>query len=552
MLESAASPRRRRARACDPNRHGGRGRRQNSGAARWAVSLHLRLVPAVAEPQPQRRVLRPLRRRRPTGATSTAASASSCGLGLSARAPTPTRRRSPDDAVHDRRRLAAASARSRAWPRSCSASTRPRRSTGTSPEFLVPADAEAAGPGRPRWTCVVNAARGDGDGARRGRAPAGRVRHPLPRRRSAPAGRRARRCSSLLRRLGLTRRLACVGADLLPAGHGRRPICRQSAAVAPNLPKLDNSCAWASSERTPPPRCSGSARTPCAPGSAGSASRSRAARREATGSSISPRSRRCGPPSRRRRTCPRRSRSRASAARARRRRSACAPRFEPLRPRGGRPRPRGEPRACARSSAPSRRCCCPASRPLAADGGDAGPEYSFAWRWATGWLAASMRVAPAATRAEGVLIFDASRADRHGLAARAGARARPAPRRPADADADARARPQPPRRARCTPRAAGGRADRPARVARHARPARLRGAPRRRRRVAVFDFRGALPETGASTVAAPRRPAARRPRPARRIDLERPRGAADARAPLSGRKGRLMSRRFPAVRRAAP
>jgi DNA-binding transcriptional MerR regulator len=38
----------------------------------------------------------------------------------------------------------------------------------------------------------------------------------------------------------------------------------------------------------------------------------------------------------------------------------------------------------------------------------AGPEYGFAWRWATGWLAAAMRVAPPATRADGVLVFDAT------------------------------------------------------------------------------------------------------------------------------------------------
>jgi len=38
------------------------------------------------------------------------------------------------------------------------------------------------------------------------------------------------------------------------------------------------------------------------------------------------------------------------------------------------------------------------------------PEYNVAWRWATGWLAAQMRVAPPAFRPESVLIFDASRA----------------------------------------------------------------------------------------------------------------------------------------------
>jgi MerR family transcriptional regulator, light-induced transcriptional regulator len=37
------------------------------------------------------------------------------------------------------------------------------------------------------------------------------------------------------------------------------------------------------------------------------------------------------------------------------------------------------------------------------------PEYGFAWRYAAGWLAASLRVAPAVTREQGVMIFDASR-----------------------------------------------------------------------------------------------------------------------------------------------
>jgi MerR family transcriptional regulator, light-induced transcriptional regulator len=38
-----------------------------------------------------------------------------------------------------------------------------------------------------------------------------------------------------------------------------------------------------------------------------------------------------------------------------------------------------------------------------------GPEHCFAWRYATGWLAAAQRVAPPSTREAGVLIFDASR-----------------------------------------------------------------------------------------------------------------------------------------------
>jgi DNA-binding transcriptional MerR regulator len=47
---------------------------------------------------------------------------------------------------------------------------------------------------------------------------------------------------------------------------------------------------------------------------------------------------------------------------------------------------------------------------LAEEVGSAGrsPELGFAWRYATGWLAANQRVAPPAHRADGVLIFDAS------------------------------------------------------------------------------------------------------------------------------------------------
>jgi hypothetical protein len=37
------------------------------------------------------------------------------------------------------------------------------------------------------------------------------------------------------------------------------------------------------------------------------------------------------------------------------------------------------------------------------------PEYGFAWRYATAWMAATQRTAPPASRADGVLVFDASR-----------------------------------------------------------------------------------------------------------------------------------------------
>jgi MerR family transcriptional regulator, light-induced transcriptional regulator len=43
------------------------------------------------------------------------------------------------------------------------------------------------------------------------------------------------------------------------------------------------------------------------------------------------------------------------------------------------------------------------------DGRGPSPEYGFAWRLATGWLAAAQRIAPPASRGEGVLVFDASR-----------------------------------------------------------------------------------------------------------------------------------------------
>ena len=51
----------------------------------------------------------------------------------------------------------------------------------------------------------------------------------------------------------------------------------------------------------------------------------------------------------------------------------------------------------------------PAVADMCTDGPPA-PELDFAWRWASGWLAAARRVAPAPTRAEAVLLFDASAA----------------------------------------------------------------------------------------------------------------------------------------------
>ena len=162
------------------------------------------------------------------------------------------------------------------------------------------------------------------------------------------------------------------------------------------------------------------------------------------------------------------------------------------------------------------------------------PEYGFAWRWATGWLAAAQRVAPPATRAEGVLIFDASARLRHRRAARPGARARAcAARGLRTLTLDRRTRPQPPgaRAARAGP--ARGRAHRPRRVARRARPPRLRRAPRRRRATSRSSTSAArCPTRGAQhrRRARPTTPLAARDAIVARLDGRARRGAARAEA----------------------
>jgi DNA-binding transcriptional MerR regulator len=127
------------------------------------------------------------------------------------------------------------------------------------------------------------------------------------------------------------------------------------------------------------------------------------------------------------------------------------------------------------------------------------PEFQFAWRYATGWLAAALRVAPPAHRREGVLVFDASG--------------------PFDVDAlHVQALELALRRAglrtlalpvMLDPRRLGRalRALEPAAVVLTGRRASLDvlgrlvyGVRSGERRVEVFDFRGALPDTGASTV----------------------------------------------------
>src|SRR3954462_8025140 len=115
--------------------------------------------------------------------------------------------------------------------------------------------------------------------------------------------------------------------------------------------------------------------------------------------------------------------------------------------------------------------------PTIAELSEGGPELGFAWRYATGWLAAALRVAPPAHRPEGVLVFTATAPlgpdalHVQGLGLWPGP-AVPAPRGPAHADAGRLAGPRPavPRAARRG--AAHRRPHRPPRHARHARPPR--------------------------------------------------------------------------------
>ncbi len=141
----------------------------------------------------------------------------------------------------------------------------------------------------------------------------------------------------------------------------------------------------------------------------------------------------------------------------------------------------------------------PCVESLAEDGGKDGPEHGFAWRWSTNWLAASMRVTPAATRDEGVVIFDASGPcdveSLYGQALELALRRRGLRTLTLAVGLD------PARSARALhavePNAivlAGGRADLDA-------LGRLVFAARRiSESVAIYDFRGQLPESGGSTV----------------------------------------------------
>ncbi len=128
------------------------------------------------------------------------------------------------------------------------------------------------------------------------------------------------------------------------------------------------------------------------------------------------------------------------------------------------------------------------------------PEYCFAWRYATGWLAAAQRVAPPSTRDEGVLIFDASQSmDMDGLYVqalelflrRAGLRVLTLP-----VELDSTRVGSALRALHPQAMVLGGHCASLDAVGRVVYATRQSGGD-----LQVLDYRGALPETGASTVA---------------------------------------------------
>jgi MerR family transcriptional regulator, light-induced transcriptional regulator len=128
------------------------------------------------------------------------------------------------------------------------------------------------------------------------------------------------------------------------------------------------------------------------------------------------------------------------------------------------------------------------------------PEYCFAWRYATGWLAAAQRVAPPSTRDEGVLIFDAGQSmDMDGLYVqalelflrRAGLRVLTLP-----VELDSTRVGSALRALHPQAMVLGGHCASLDAVGRVVYATRQSGGD-----LQVFDYRGALPETGASTVA---------------------------------------------------
>jgi DNA-binding transcriptional MerR regulator len=157
----------------------------------------------------------------------------------------------------------------------------------------------------------------------------------------------------------------------------------------------------------------------------------------------------------------------------------------------------GEPRPQREPTASGSREDLPAGAPARSWVG--GPEYCFAWRYATGWLAAAQRVAPPSSREEGVLIFDASRpldADALHVQAfelfvrRAGLRVLTLP-----VDLDSTRVGSALRALRPQAMVLAGRCSSLEAIGRVVYATRQSGGD-----LQVLDYRGALPDTGASTV----------------------------------------------------
>jgi DNA-binding transcriptional MerR regulator len=141
----------------------------------------------------------------------------------------------------------------------------------------------------------------------------------------------------------------------------------------------------------------------------------------------------------------------------------------------------------------------PAVDSLECTEGEGSAEYGFAWRYASGWLAAALRVAPPAHREHGILIFDASAVgDADALYVQA---LEVCLRRSGLRTLALSIQLDPERVIRAL------RALRPAAVVLAGRRASLDAlgrlvfaARRSEGQIEVFDYRGAVPETGASTV----------------------------------------------------
>ena len=249
---------------------------------------------------------------------------------------------------------------------------------------------------------------------------------------AGPRGRASRSASAPLRAL-------CKIADRFAKSvhNWRKPGIRwENPLAAKNSAATDLRCP--ESEPTPPPKCSASAPTRCAAGSAATASRRRSAPSATTATTSWSSCRPCATRSPRPATSPRRSSWPASA---RRRRPAAASLLAALESfdEDAADRAIEESLALRPLERTVEELLLPAIDRLAADP-DREAELEFASRWATGWLHGARRLASAASRPAGILLLDSSQRPGRRGGPRPGARPDPAPRRLPRPDALQRAR----------------------------------------------------------------------------------------------------------------